>query len=105
MAKVKSQKTWLLTADGKAVPEGSLDAASLLVHAGCEIDTAELARYGLTPDGYALLRADDRKAAMPTEPENLSVEIGRGNKWEGPAPTDDEAPAPVETPKKPAKRK
>ena len=52
MPKVKSRKTWHLTTDRKrAVPETDSAGALLLVSAGCEIEAAELERYGLLPDG------------------------------------------------------
>jgi hypothetical protein len=59
MAKVVSQKRWLLTADkSRAVPDGDPKGAYLLVGDGCEIEAEELEQHGILPDGSGLIQDD-----------------------------------------------
>lgn len=60
-----SSRRWYLTRDRKrAVPEGSPDAASLLVGAGCPIIDATARKYGILPEQIAAAEAAKQAEKM-----------------------------------------
>lgn len=79
MLKVRSKRTWHLTADkSRAVPEDDAAGALLLVAAGCSIPAAEIEKYGLLPDGsdYAFGAAPVAEEALPTETDPNTEDHG-----------------------------